>query len=308
MNKKEIKEIIRCLPRGRTPFYYFKDRYALMLMGLTFDEPASKAQVREAGFGRLLEKPVVKHVMGSHGMSAVSKEICETYWPEDYRSYSLQLSGWGSRDRYCDQISRGGYNLVLRLNFSLAHTGKYHHLVDPKCNYPFENWGHPISTGKDRTLAWSRIDIDLKRGEALIEEIQNDWIREALGARKQAEKYWRSILLYGERVMSANVRKYVDVVLAPHIKVWDEAMLAATIWFLREEIGISRIYYHTHESGAALKRIKYCKPPRSLYTKLPKRFCFKETEERPAMFAGYRKAGKPKEILRQARFHSINWK
>ena len=164
---------------------------------------------------------------------------------------------------------------------------------------------HPVSQGKDRTLAWSRIDIDLARDEALIEEIQTDWIREALKARRRAEKYCGSILLYGDRVISDKVKKYVDVVLAPHIKVWDEAMLAATIWFLREEIGISRIYYHTHESGAALKRINYCKPPRSLYTKLPKRFCFKETDERPAMFAGYRKAGKPKEALRQARFHSI---
>ena len=49
MDKLEVKEIIDCLPRGRTPFYYFKDRYALMLMGLAFEEPVGKAQVREAG-------------------------------------------------------------------------------------------------------------------------------------------------------------------------------------------------------------------------------------------------------------------
>jgi hypothetical protein len=308
MNKKEINEILECLPRGRTPFYYFKDRYALMLMGLTFDEPASKARVREAGFGCLLEKPVVKKAMGERGSSTVSKDVCDRYWPAEYCQYTLQLGTWGSRDRHWDQISRGGYNLVLRLNFSLAHTGKYHHLVDPDSRYPFENWSHPVSQGKDRTLAWSRIDIDLARDEALIEEIQNDWIREALYARKLAEKYQRSILLSDQRVLSAKIREYVDVVLSPHIKMWDEAMLAATIWFLRKEIGISRIYYHTQESGAALKRINYNKPPRSIYTKLPKRFCFRETTECPAMFAGYRKAGKPKEVLRQARFQSIAWK
>lgn len=308
MNKKELKEIVACLPRRRMPFYYFKDRYALMLMGLAFDEPASKAKVREAGLGRLLEKPVVKQAMGSRGASSVSKDICEHFWPDDYCRYSLQLGVWGTEDRYCDQVSRTGYNLVLRLNFSLSHTGRYHHLVDPDGDYPFENWGHPISMGKRRTLAWSRIDIDLARDEALIEEVQNDWIREALEARKRAEKYRRSIMLYGRRVMSANVKEYVDVVLSPHIRMWDEAMLAATIWFLRTEIGISRIYYHTHESGAALKRIKYGKPPRSLYTTLPKRFCFKETAERPAMFAGYRKAGKPKAVLQQAKFQSMTWK
>ena len=307
MDKLEVQEIIDCLPRGRTPFYYFKDRYALMLMRLAFEKPVSKGDIREAGLGRLLEKPIVKAVMGARGSGVVAPEICDYFWPDDYRSYSLQLGWWGSQDRECDQISRGGYNLVLRLNFSLRHTGRYHHLVDPEGNYPFENWSHPISRGKQRTLAWSRMDIDMRRGEALIEESQTDWLRDALQARRRAEKYRRSIMLYGRRVMSANVIEYVDNVLGPHMKVWDEAMLAATIWFLRAEIGVSRIYYHTHESGAALKRILYCKPPRSLYTALPKRFCFQPTDERPAMFAGYRKAGKPREALRQATFQSLTW-
>ena len=307
MDKREVKEIIECLPRGRTPFCYYKDRYALMLMSLAFTKPATKAEVREAGLGRLLEKPVVKQAMGACGSGTISKEMCEQHWPDDYRSYTLQLSGWGSNDRSWDQVSRGGYNLVLRLNFSLRHTGLYHHLIDPECSYPFENWSHPVSRGKQRTLAWSRIDIDLKRDEALIEEIQNDWIRDALWARKKAEKFKRSILIYGKRVMSANVIRYVDEVLTPHIKVWDEAMLAATIWFLREEIGVKRIYYHTHDSGAKLKRIKYRKPPRSLYTALPRRFCFKVTDERPALFAGYCKAGKPRDVLRQAQFQSMKW-
>lgn len=307
MKKLEVKEIIDCLPRGHTPFYYFKDRYALMLMRLAFEKPASKGDIREVGLGRLLEKPAVKAVMGACGSGVVAPEICDLFWPDDYRSYSLSLGWWGSHDRGWDQVSRGGYNLVLRLNFSLRHTGKYHHLVDPEGNYPFENWSHPVSRGKRRTLAWSRMDIDILRGEALIEEIQTDWIRDAISARRKAEKYSCSILLCGRRVMSANVIEYVDTVLAPHTKIWDEAMLAATIWFLRSEIGISRIYYHTHESGAALKRIRYRKPPRSLYTELPKRFCFQPTDERPAMFSGFRKAGKAREVLRQAKFQSMTW-
>ena len=307
MNKKDVNEIIECMPRGRTPFYYFKDRYALMLMSLAFTKPATKAEVRDAGFGRLLEKPVVKKAMGECGSGRVSSEVCDFYWPDEYRTYSLSLGRWGSQDRFGDQVSRTGYNLVLQLNFSLRHTGRYHHLLDQDRAYHFENWGHPVSRGKARTLAWSRMDIDLNRGEALIEEIQNDWIRDAMWARRRADKYSRTILFYGTRMWSANVKEYVDTVLAPHIKVWDEAMLAATIWFLREELGIRRIYYHTHESGAALKRISYRKPPRSLYTALPRRFCFKETSERPALFDGYRKAGKPRDVLRNAKFQTMRW-
>ena len=32
MHQTQIKEIIGCLPKGRTLFSYFKDRYALMLL------------------------------------------------------------------------------------------------------------------------------------------------------------------------------------------------------------------------------------------------------------------------------------
>jgi len=48
------------------------------------------------------------------------------------------------------------------------------------------------------------------------------------------------------------------------------------------ELGISKVYYHTYESGNYFKGLpEYSRPPRSLYTKLPKRFGFKETQEKP---------------------------
>lgn len=307
MNKEEINEIVECLPKGRTPFYYFKDRYALLLMSLAFDKPASKSDVVEAGLGRLLDKPVVKEAMGRCGSAKVSREICDQFWPDDFRTYMLTLGVWGSNDRYWDQISRGGYNLVLQLNFSSRHTDEYYRLIDPERLYPFECTAHPVSRKGRCTLAWSRMDIDLENDEALIEEVQNDWIRKALAVRKMATRGRDALRYKGMRVRIVDIFRYVDTFLAPHMKVWDEAMLAATIWFLRKEIGIKRIYYHTHESGAALKRINYSKPPRSLYTSLPKRFCFEPTGERPAFFAGYRKAGKPREVLKRAEFQTMSW-
>ncbi len=49
------------------------------------------------------------------------------------------------------------------------------------------------------------------------------------------------------------------------------------MWFLRTELGIRRIFYHTFDSGVKLNRIAGTRPPRSLYTRLPSRFCFRET-------------------------------
>ena len=307
MNRQEIIEILACMPRGRTPFYYFKDRYALMLMGLAFDKPVSKAQVREAGYGRLLDKQIVKEAIGKYGKGKVSAEICDAHWPLDPQCYMLKLGAWGMCHRWSAQTSRRGYNIVLQLNFTMQHTKQYHDVLDPDEDYYFECYGHPVTKDKRRTLAWSRIDVDLDSDEALIEEIQNDWLRIAMRARKRAERFSNSILLRGKRVSSAKVIEYVDEVLAPHFKIWDEAMLAATIWFLREEIGISRIFYHTHEYGSKLKRIDWSQPPRSLYTALPRRFCFEQTDECPELLMKGVKTGKNKRLLKEAQFQKLQW-
>ena len=58
--------------------------------------------------------------------------------------------------------------------------------------------------------------------------------------------------------------------------------LAATLWFLRRELGIRRIFYHTFETGNWLKGLRDYKPPRSIYTDLPKQFCFQETYNPPS--------------------------
>ena len=77
------------------------------------------------------------------------------------------------------------------------------------------------------------------------------------------------------------LKNYAKNVLAPNAKVWEEAMLAAAIDFVRHELGINSIFYHSFEVGALLKNIRHTKPPRSLYTKLPKQFAFQKTLEGP---------------------------
>ena len=58
-------------------------------------------------------------------------------------------------------------------------------------------------------------------------------------------------------------------------------MLCATLWFLFEELGIRRVFYHRHETGARMKAITHSLPPRSLYTDLPEQFGFRLTHNGP---------------------------
>ena len=47
-------------------------------------------------------------------------------------------------------------------------------------------------------------------------------------------------------------------------------------------LGVQKIYYHTYSSGNILKVLPENEaPPKSIYTQLPKKFCFSKTDEIP---------------------------
>ena len=73
-----------------------------------------------------------------------------------------------------------------------------------------------------------------------------------------------------------NVLDYYETHIAPLESIWDEATLLAALQFIRNELGIYRVYYHTWETGNWFKRIDSdWSPPKSIYTALPKKFGFK---------------------------------
>ena len=302
MHLANVKEIIECLPKSKTRFYYFKDRYALILLRLAVDEQTTKKELLRSRFAKLLSKNVVKESLSLGRGAEITSQTFDAYWPSRYECYFLTLGLWGSNSRYWDQTSRRGYNLVLQLNFTSKHDEPYRKLIDPDEEYPFEYEGHPIASGSQRTLAWSRLDVDLCKGEALIEEIQTDWIRDALAARRRALNAKDTICFYGTTMHRDRVIRYVDSVLRQHEETWDEAMLSATIHFLSEVLGIKTIYYHTYESGARLKHIQFRLPPRSIYSRLPKRFCFSETDRRPRFLPGKARPARANPRLDNARF------
>lgn len=294
MKEHVADELIECMTDTRLPFHYYPDRYAPMILSYQLDKPTHVRQLRNSPFGKLLERPVLRNTIATLGNGIITRDTVLSVWPPLPECYLLTLGKWG-RDtgwrRMRFQTSRPGTNLVLQLNFSSRHDRRYERLVRPKSGHPFECRGHPIARDGHHTLAWARLDVDLDRKEALIEEIQSDWFtlvnlgqdavkhvqdrdqRRAAIIRRQFKRF---------RCNSRDLQRYIDQVLAPHAAIWAEATLAAAIWFLKEEMGVNRVFYHTFLTGNLMKGISKRLPPRSLYTDLPKKFCFIETNRTPA--------------------------
>ncbi|MEL7538170.1 MAG: hypothetical protein AAFZ58_00115 [Pseudomonadota bacterium] len=303
MKNKDVLEIIECLPNERTLFYYFKDRYALEMLRLAINESATVGALRRSPIAALLDKPIVKATVRGDGL--VIAEALRHVYRQEHEIYRLTLDAWGSGSCIGDQTSRPGRNLVLQLNFSNKHDTAYKELITCEGISPFMSYAHPVALDGLNTLAWSRLDIDLATGEALIEEIQSDWLRFAAHAF-QCSRNWRRAFRYGGVGLSVrNLQTYVRDVLAPHQSIWDEAMLMATIWFLRYELGVRTIYFHTHASGAALKRIEGRLPPRSIYEALPKRFCFQKSDAKPSFLHVKSRRSARRKLLDQARFRVL---
>ncbi len=293
MNTKEANAIMRTLPRGKTKFYYFKDRYALMLLKYAAGSGVPIGSLKRSNFGRLLNKPILKEVLKEKGNGSISAEELDSYWTRETECYFLSVGLWQGKERNWDQTSRRGVNMVLHLNFTSKHNEPYYRLVDPEKRHPFVFSSHPHAPKGYLTLAWTRLDIDMAHGEALIEELQNDWLREACDERKYLKRRVEDIESK-RRVYSPeneqylkkayrDINRYIERVLSPHMRMWQEATLSATLWFLRDVLQVERIFYHTFETGRKLKRIGWSSPPRSIYTALPRKFCFTETQNVPSL-------------------------
>lgn len=296
MTADEIDQIVACLPRGKTVFHYFADRYAVLLLGRLMREPTRVADLKRSSLDRLLRRPLVAELLRRCADGLVEPDLFRFAWAEPAEPYLLGLGRWGEERRHpppanYHQTSRPGLNLVLQLNTTSRHDRPCGRWVVPRGDHPFVYPGHPVAIGTGRTtLAWARLDIALDDGEALIEEIQSDWVREAqqlmrnlASCRSDAERdaYLRDCC---ESISLEGVRRYAATVLPFHARFWAEAMLTAAIWFLRDELGVRRIYFHTYDGGNRLKGLDACfAPPRSLYTDLPRRFCFAQTAEPPRL-------------------------
>lgn len=273
MDRDSINFVRSALPEGRTVFREFPDRYAFMILAKVVGESGRRiSELKNSRYGALLRKPSIKTYLSCFGDGLVRAPDLRAVWPNPSEAFRLTLGTWPDLDEKpsprWSQVTRWGWNLVLQLNLKVSHVRGLAERV-PRWQRMVEHPHHPIASDGELTLAWARIDLDLETREALIEEIQSDWVRDAkwMAQRESAdEEDWVG---------------YVDGLLKPYTKRWPECILTAAIWFLTEEIGIDTLFYHTHETGKKLKHISGTAPPRSLYTDLPRKFCFEVTHNGP---------------------------
>lgn len=296
MERQLAQELVDCLPKTRTLFRYCRDYYAVQLLDMAVERQRGIAALKRSPFGRLLDKPGIKLLVAGCGNGELDPSVLANYWVEPSSNYLLTVGLWGNESGAYGQTSRPGFNLVLHLNFTEQHDRLMRRLLQPRWDGVFNYGGHPQLWRGDReyfreTLAWARLDIDFDNDEVLIEEIQSDWVRRVACFRRYLDWYKQNPQALRRWCIAGGpeqVREYLDAV-EPHLRDWDQVMLAATIGFIRRELGVGRIWYHSWETGNCLKRIDpECGPPRSLYTRLPRQFCFERIGGLPVMLQSRR--------------------
>lgn len=281
MKQSDAEEVLACLPGGRTLFTYAKDWYAVELLRRAL-RGSHFAAVRGSQLGNLLEKPSVRSWLGSLGRREIRDHDLGLLDPGRTETYRLGLDlfdGWAQTTRK----GRDGWNLVLQLNLNTSDARLLEKRIPIRDEDPFERRYHPVSSGRHRTLAWARIDVDWESGEALIEEVQNDRIRDVRECVDRIRREnLREIQCGDTRLDAAFVLDYWDRRLRFSRACWDEAMLCAAIVFLTDELGIRRIFYHSPVSASRLKGDGAGAAPVSVYTSLPRKFCFSRVDGAPS--------------------------
>lgn len=274
MDYQEAKELLACLPEDRTLYRYCHDQYAVDLLRIARRRQPSIQKLRKSCYGRLLSKPSISSLIRRCGNGHLDEDVLDTYWREPGNTYLLTAGLWDARKGIWNQTSRRGANLVLRLNFNREHDRFFNQTIQPKYPGAFNGWGHPVLERGQRayfreTLAWARLDVDLTTDEVLVEEVQSDWVRHVNRLKNRvAHRPDGDAVIRGSSYCTTaqQVRNYISHA-EPLIRDWSQAMLAAVVRFADRELGVSRIWYHTWESGILLKGIeRNWGPPVSLYS------------------------------------------
>lgn len=302
MKKILLDEVLACFANERQVITYFKDQYAVDALKRFVGTGKTVAEVKQSGFAGLLNKPWIKTQLANAGNAQLSAELLDYWWRDDVFYFDLTLDQWGGECRHWQQTTRAGYNLVLQLNFPKSHDHDYAQL--PK-NYGLQDaYGHPVHSGERHTLAWARIDLSEDLSEALIEEIQTDWLRDAQNSKRYAQRQQRADA--NKDLHNKRFERYFTQHVQPLISIWDEVILNTALNFLFDNVGVENVYYHDFATGNALKNIRYGLPPRSLYSSLPKRFGFTRNTEAPMFLKHSRQIKRVLENLNQPLFYQMS--
>lgn len=285
MKTQEIEWITSCLSE-RIVYSYYKDRYAIDLLRYVFKDGTPINEIKRSGFGGLLNKPVSRELTQKFGDGRLDHNVLKEHWSDDTSFLSLTLGTWGSErkgkfDWAFDQVSRPEMNLVLQVNFGMLHDAMFYKSMGKDALPYMLSKGHPVNN-RFCTLGWVRLDVDMDRNEVLIEEVQSDWIRNALYLRERLECTGECCEDVKTRKAYKSVESYFNY-LHPFVKQYREILLASALYFIYEELGLTDVWYHSNESGIHYKMLRNSFPPRSIYKQLPEKFGFTKTAEKPQL-------------------------
>ena len=308
MDERLAREVIECLCGERTLYHYYPDKYAVYLLKrLLSKKPRLPITVlRKSRWATLLNRPILKEVIANSGAGCINERALESCFLKCHEPYVLTLGEWGAkRDWSWNQTSRPGKNLVLQLNLSEFWSCQFRKVVQQRPNCFFD-CGHPLSEKRAITLAWARLDVDFDTDEVLVEEIQSDLIRYIGRMQRLANTAIRNgnqcFCYFSYEIDAREFLVFSSSFLDAFKKTWQEVMLAASIEFSFDELGVSNLYYHSFETGNVMKNLDYSFPPRSLYTDLPKRFCFENTTDAPKFLKEEKKLKRKLKSIKDGRW------
>ena len=139
MKKEEVSEIQACLPRGRTLFPYYRDRYAALLLSWVFDDAVSVAEVKRSRYARLIGKTAISDAIARRGDGVIDKQLLSMIWDEPHDQFLLTLDSWGGEERSWQQTSRAGHNLVLQVNMHDGYRRWFERVVPDDEKWLFSN-------------------------------------------------------------------------------------------------------------------------------------------------------------------------
>lgn len=286
------------------PFWYYRDKYAVQLLDYFLKDSMKMSELKAGPHQNLLQKKPLKEITSRLSNNQLSKTDLANYIPKEWLNFNMTFTHWGTISKYHNdnwaQTTLPGFSFVVQLNFDSIHDTLFHKLIKPIAGEDplFKYTSHPNSDKKYQlTMAWARLDFDLTTGEVLIEEIQSDWFKsfdaiyQGLIDRKfkdERENISASWVAHYATTSIFKLRQYKSF-LSIYKKIWAEAIMSAAIDFCTKELGLRDIYMHTYESGCVLKD---CSPPKSLYTKVPKKFGFKLTKTAPTFIRRHKKIKK----------------
>lgn len=312
------KSLQRQLP-DELAYPYFRGREAAWLLRQRLDRPSRIAQLRRGPLGPLIDRPGVRETVRACGDGRLDGarlqpladplETFEAAWTPDggaaaeaafgalcdsdilpfivtFDAWEIDEFGW-----HWSQTSRRGTNLVVQLNFPEDYTDRFMRLFGGESRRWLEYWSHPVRRDGPITLGWARLDMDPESDEVLIEEIQSDWIR-------TMKRHAKPLVQAAGKAKKTEARQLLDETQERYAKVWAEATLLAAMAVARRFLGVRRVWLHQPHTGAKLKHIRDTPPPRSLYSDLPRRFCFQPTDRAPEIL--YRARSQVVSRLRRA--------